>query len=96
MSRASGGVVWSHSEEVPMDSRAICMSNDRIYVCSFGNYLSCLDATDGKEIWRRTAEEDADVFAAIGPYRSGHGYIMGWKRAILRLISAANKDSDCR
>ncbi len=37
-------VVWSHQEEPPIDSRSLCMAAGRIYFCSFGQYLACLDA----------------------------------------------------
>ena len=75
-------VLWHHREQVPLDSRGLCMRGGRIYGCAFGRYLVCLDAKSGREIWRRTAEKDPDVFQAIGPYRPGHGYIGGWKSTV--------------
>ena len=47
-------VLWSHREEQPVDGRAICMSNGRIYIFRFGDYLACLDAQDGHVVWRKT------------------------------------------
>jgi len=75
-------VLWHHQEEQQIDSRGLCIKNGRIFLCSFGKYLACLDAKDGKEVWRRTAEKDADLFKTIGPYRPGHGYIGGWKSTV--------------
>jgi outer membrane protein assembly factor BamB len=75
-------VLWHHKEDPPMDARATCLKGGRIYICHFGKYLACLDAKTGKELWRRTAEKDPDVFAAIGPYRAGHGYVEGWKTTV--------------
>jgi len=75
-------VLWSHQEDPPIDSRSLAMTNGRIYFCSFGKYLTCLDAKTGKPIWRRTAEKDPEVFEAIGPYRPGHGYVGGWKSTV--------------
>ena len=75
-------VLWQHEEDPPIDSRALCMKGGRIYLCSFGKYLACLNAKTGKEIWRRTAPKDAEVFQAIGQYRPGQGYIEGWKTAV--------------
>lgn len=75
-------VLWHHREDPPIDSRSLCMKNGRIYFCSFGRYLACLNAKTGKPVWRRTAEKDPEVFKAIGPYRPGHGYIGGWKSTV--------------
>lgn len=75
-------VLWSHQEDPPIDSRALCMAAGRIYLGSFGNYLVCLDAPSGKELWRRTPQKDPEVFQMIGPYRPGHGYIGGWKSTV--------------
>ena len=79
---ATKKVLWRHREEQPIDSRAICMTNGRLYLCRFGEYLACLDAATGKEVWRRTVQKDPDLFERIGPYRSGHGYIGGWKSTV--------------
>jgi outer membrane protein assembly factor BamB len=75
-------VLWHHQEDPPIDSRSLCMTNGRIYFCSFGRYLACLSAKTGQVIWKRTAEKDPEVFQAIGPYRPGHGYIGGWKSTV--------------
>jgi len=75
-------VLWTHQEDPPIDSRGTAMRDGRIYISSFGHYIACLDAKTGKDIWRRTAEGDTEVFQAIGPYRPGHGYIEGWKTTV--------------
>lgn len=75
-------VVWSHQEDPPIDSRSLCMAGGRIYFCSFGHYVACLDAKTGRMIWKRTADKDRQVFEAIGPYRPGHGYVGGWKSTV--------------
>ena len=75
-------VLWHYQEDPPIDGRSLCMKNGRIYFCSFGRYLACLDAKTGQPIWKRTAEKDPEVFKAIGPYRPGHGYIGGWKSTV--------------
>ncbi len=72
-------VLWHRQEDPPIDSRATCLKGGRLYICNYGNYLACLDARTGKDIWRRTAEKDPDLFKAIGPYRPGQGYIEGWR-----------------
>jgi len=75
-------VLWMRHEDIPVDSRTLCMKNGRIYYGSFGQYLVCRDAKTGNEIWRRTKDKDPEVFQAIGPYRPGHGYIGGWKSTV--------------
>lgn len=75
-------VLWHHRESRPIDSRGLCMSNGRIYLCSFGEYLARLNARSGEEVWRRAAEKDAELFGQIGPYRPGHGFIAGWKSTV--------------
>jgi outer membrane protein assembly factor BamB len=79
---ATKKVLWSHREDAPIDSRALCLRGGRLYYCNFGRYVACLDAATGSALWRRTAEKDADVFESLGPYRPGHGYIGGWKSTV--------------
>ena len=59
-----------------------CIANGRIFICSFGKYVACLDAKTGKPLWRKTPETDAALFEAFGPFSSGHGYRTGWKSTI--------------
>jgi outer membrane protein assembly factor BamB len=75
-------VLWSHTENKPIDSRGICMKGKRIFIARFGEYLAALNVATGKPLWRRTADADADLFKAIGPYRPGHGYVGGWKSTV--------------
>ncbi|MFP4058618.1 MAG: PQQ-binding-like beta-propeller repeat protein [Candidatus Brocadiia bacterium] len=78
----SGEVLWHHREREPIDSRALAMADGRLYACSFGRTIVCIDAKTGRTLWRRTAEDDPEVFQAIGPYRPGHGYVGGWKSTV--------------
>ena len=75
-------VLWSHRQDAPFDSRALCMKGDRIYLVSFGEFIACLNAKTGTEVWRRSKQSDPQVFEAIGPYRPGHGYVGGWKSTV--------------
>ena len=75
-------VLWHHREQRPIDSRGISMKSGRIFICRFGEYLACLDSETGNQVWRRTADNDAELFEAVGPYRPGHGYIGGWKSTV--------------
>ena len=47
-------VLWSYREDEPVDSRAMCMKNGRIYIFRFGAFLTCLDAKTGEVLWRKT------------------------------------------
>jgi hypothetical protein len=53
-------VLWTHVEDEPIDSRAMCMKNGRIFVFSFGKFLASLDATTGRDKWRKTPDSDCD------------------------------------
>lgn len=75
-------VLWRQAESPPIDSRSLCVGNGRIYYCSFGHYLVCRDAKSGGQLWRRTVQQDPELFQAIGPYRPGQGYIAGWRSAV--------------
>ena len=76
-------ILWRHHEDEPMDSRALCMKNGRIYIFRFGSYLACLDAADGSTIWRRTPETTPELFEAFGDYQNKRwdGWI-AWKSVV--------------
>jgi len=58
-------VLWMHGENDPIDTRAVCMKNGRIYYYSHPRFLACLDAGQGKPIWRTA---DSKLLEAIGPH----------------------------
>lgn len=81
---------WRYREEKPMDARAICMKNSRIYAFSFGNYLTCLDATTGKQIYRHTKENSPGLFEALGEYQNRQDWRSNWRTtALLRCSDQA-------
>ena len=59
-------VLWGHREQEPIDGRAICMKNGRIYFFRFGNYLTCLDAKTGNELWRQTPQNAREPVRLAG------------------------------
>ena len=75
-------ILWCHREELPIDSRTLCMKNGRIYFSHFSRYIVCLNAKSGAEIWRRTAEKDPELFKAIGPYCPYEVASTGWRSTI--------------
>jgi len=78
MDPSSGKLLWHHREESPIDSRGMCMRDGRLIIHRYGAYLACLDAKTGRTLWRRTKEQDPDIFEAIGPWIT-KGNANGWK-----------------
>jgi outer membrane protein assembly factor BamB len=72
-------VLWSHREQEPVDGRAVCMKNGRIYIFRFGAYLACLDAKTGSVLWRKTPDNGAELFASLGKYLDRQDYRTNWR-----------------
>lgn len=72
-------VIWRHREALPVDSRALCLKNGKIFLFHFGEYLTCLSARDGREIWRKTKEKHSEFFEKIGPYLRRQGFKWNWR-----------------
>jgi outer membrane protein assembly factor BamB len=72
-------VLWSYREEEPVDSRAMCMKNGRIYIFRFNAYLTCLNAKTGDVIWRKTPDNATELFAALGPYSNRQDWRTNWR-----------------
>ncbi|UCF14105.1 MAG: PQQ-binding-like beta-propeller repeat protein, partial [Phycisphaerales bacterium] len=72
-------VLWNHRESEPVDSRAMCMKNGRIYIFRFGAYLACLDAEDGDVVWRRTPDNAPGLFETLGDYSNRQGASWNWR-----------------
>ncbi len=60
----TGKVLWDHREDEYLDGRAVCMKKGRIYCYSPRKFLLCLDARNGKELWRNS---DAKLLRAVAP-----------------------------
>jgi outer membrane protein assembly factor BamB len=72
-------VLWSHREQDPIDGRAICMKNGRIYIFRFGAYLACLDAKKGNIIWRKTPDNAPELFRSLGTYLNRQDWRTNWR-----------------
>jgi len=68
-------VLWSHREDDYADSRGVCMATGRIYFYSPDKFLACLDAADGKPLWKNA---DAKLLEAIGPNARAQHYVTGY------------------
>ena len=75
----SKDVLWSHREDEPIDGRAICMKNGRIYIFRFGAYLACLDAKNGNIIWRKTPDNARSLFKSLGAYLNRQDWRTNWR-----------------
>jgi len=72
-------VLWSHPEAESIDSRALCMKNGRIYIYHHGAFLACLDAKTGKDIWRKTPDNEPELFKALGDYLHRQDWRTNWR-----------------
>jgi len=75
-------VLWSHSEDEAVDSRAVCMANGRIFIFRFGSYLTCLSAETGQEIWRKTVDNAPRLFEALGKYLNRQDWRTNWRTIV--------------
>ncbi len=80
-------VLWSHREDKPVDSRAMCMKNGRIYIFRFGAYLACLNAKTGKLIWRKTPANAPELFESLGTYLNRQDWRTNWRTTNYLLCS---------
>lgn len=87
---ATKRVLWRYHEDQSMDARAICMKNGRIYAFSFGNYLTCLDAQTGNQIYRKTKENASSLYEMLGSYQDRQDWRSNWRTtALLRCSDQA-------
>jgi len=98
-------VLWTHQEADPIDSRALCMNSDRLFLYSHGKYLAAVQASDGKLLWRSTDQEMLDAVGVhnkaqdprLGYWTSAYAkcneqavYFAGPQRSQLVAVSAYN------
>jgi outer membrane protein assembly factor BamB len=74
-------LLWHHREEAPIDSRAMCMRNGRLFIFRFGAYLACLDTKTGEELWRSTPDTAPEFFSAVGEYSNRQDWRTNWRTA---------------
>ncbi len=72
-------VLWHYREDKPIDSRATCMKDGRIFAFAFGEYLTCLDARDGSVIWRKSPADDGAIFKSLGGYSNRQDWRTNWR-----------------
>ncbi len=72
-------VLWSYREDEPVDSRAMCMKNGRIFIFRFGAYLTCLNAKTGEVLWRKTPDNALELFKSLGTYLNRQDWRTNWR-----------------
>ena len=68
-------VKWDHSEKEFIDSRGVCMRNNRIFYYCPQKFLGGLNADTGKSAWKNS---DADLLKAIGNNGQAQHYVTGY------------------
>ncbi len=72
--------LWVYREDEPIDTRAVCMKNGRIFFHRFKSYVGCLDAQDGKILWRKTPQNDPRLFDVLGKYlEQRQSWVTNWR-----------------
>ena len=74
-------VRWSYQEDEPIDSRAMCMKNGRLYIFRHLSFLACLDGESGEVVWRKTKDDDPELFELLGERLEGQGWQNNWRTA---------------
>jgi outer membrane protein assembly factor BamB len=72
-------VLWHYHEDEPMDGRAVCMKNGRIFAFRFGTYLTCLDSKTGRILWRKTKDNAPELFETLGEYLPRQSWQTNWR-----------------
>jgi outer membrane protein assembly factor BamB len=75
LDRNTGELKWHFRDHDFLDARAVVMKGDKIYAYSPEKFLLCIDATNGKEVWRN---KDENLLAAIGPNEKAQHYVTGY------------------
>lgn len=72
-------ICWRNRQRLPMDARAVCVKNGRLYAFSFGNYLMCLNAKTGDTEFFLTKQDEPDLFATLGDYQTRQDWRSNWR-----------------
>ena len=67
--------LWHFRDAEFLDSRTMCMKNGRIYFYCPQRFLACVDARNGRLLWKN---QDPDLLTAIGPNSRAQGFLTGY------------------
>ena len=82
---SSRSIRWHYKSKQPIDSRALCMSNGKLFIYSEGNYLAAINSDSGKQIWK---VNNKDVLKAIGASLHAQNPALGFASSV---YAKANK-----
>jgi len=68
-------VLWHFRDQDYIDSRGVCMKSGRIFYYCPDKFLACLDAKNGKQLWKN---KDAKLLASIGANQRAQHYVTGY------------------
>ncbi|MEQ8786887.1 MAG: PQQ-binding-like beta-propeller repeat protein [Pirellulaceae bacterium] len=68
-------ILWKYQSAEPIDSRAMCLADGRLFVYSHGKFLAAVSVNDGEELWKN---DDAELLAAIGEHDRAQNPIKGF------------------
>lgn len=71
----SKNVLWHYRDGQFLDARAVAMKDGRIYAYCPQKFLACLDANDGRLLWKNSDKELLDAIAPNGPAQH---YVTGY------------------
>jgi outer membrane protein assembly factor BamB len=72
-------ILWRHREAEAVDSRAMCMAAGRLFLFRQGAFLACLDARNGRELWRKTQANAPELAATLGPTLNRQDWRTNWR-----------------
>jgi outer membrane protein assembly factor BamB len=71
----SSEIIWNYRDDEFLDARAVCMSGDKLFCYSPERFLMCLNANDGRLLWKNT---DKELLEAIGANSKAQHYTTGY------------------
>src|SRR5205823_1232008 len=73
--KRGGKILWHAREEEIIDSRGMAMRGGKLYYLCEGKFLACLDAKNGKIIWKNS---DKNLLDAIGVSKGAQHWLLGF------------------
>ncbi|MFH1304490.1 MAG: PQQ-binding-like beta-propeller repeat protein [Planctomycetota bacterium] len=68
-------VLWHFREQDFIDSRGVCMKNDRIFYYCPDKFLAALNIENGKQVWKNA---DKKLLTSIGSNQKAQHYVTGY------------------
>lgn len=72
---ANKKLLWHFREKEYIDSRGVCMKNNRIFYYCPNQFLASIDTTNGKQVWKNSSKK---LLASIGANQKAQHYVTGY------------------